>query len=66
MTMYNSFTRYAPLLLILCLVVIVVSNIHLRVTLRQMHKQQKAITDARIKYARELAELHRAQNMQNM
>lgn len=66
MTMYDSFTQYAPVLMVLCVVVIVVSNIHLRVTLRQMHKQQKAIADARLKYARELAELRRAQNMQNI
>ncbi len=66
MSMYDSFTQYAPMLMILCLVVIVASNIHLRVTLRQMHKQRKAIADARLKYARELAELQRAQNMQNM
>jgi predicted secreted Zn-dependent protease len=66
MTLYNGFTQYAPVMIIVCVVIIVANNIHLRMTLRQMHKQHKAIADARLKYARELAELRRAQHMQNM
>lgn len=63
MTMYNSMHDYMPIVTVVLALFVVIGNIRLRMTLRQMHNQRKAIADARVKYARELAELRRMKNM---
>lgn len=60
---YETWQKYAPIIALACMAYVTISQIWLRVTLRKLHRQQKAVNDARRKYAHELNEFIRVKSL---